>query len=159
MRNKHIFSLFVSFLILLLLSPVSSEGVKIVEVIDADRLLLTTGEEVECLGIYIPPLSKKFKEEVMAEIRKLVDAKSLELEFDGTFKARSGKLQAYIYADGIFVNAELVKKGYAFLLPSSKKLKYGEYLVELENQAKAEKRGLWDEGHWMTESCNCNEWR
>jgi micrococcal nuclease len=133
-----------------------SEGFKIVELIDADRLLLTTGEEVEWLGIYIPPLSKKSKAEVIAEIRKLVDAGSLELEFDGPPKAPSGKLHAYIYANGIFVNAELVRKGYAFVLPSSKKLKHGRYLVELENQAKAGKRGLWNEGYWMTEPCDCH---
>jgi len=128
----------------------------IVEVIDVDRLLLTTGDEVECLGIYIPHLGKKFKEEVSAEIQKLVGAKSLKLEFDSTPKAPSGKLSAYIYADDIFVNAELVRRGYGFLLPSSEKLKYGKYLIELENQAKAEKRGLWNEGYWMAEPCGCN---
>jgi len=120
-----------------------------------DRFLLTNGEEVECLGIYIPPLSKKFKAEVIAEIRKLTGEKSLKLEFDSTIKAPSGRSQAYIFADGIFVNAELVKRGYAFLLPSSEKLKHGKYLVELENQARTEKRGLWNEGYWVTEPCSC----
>jgi endonuclease YncB( thermonuclease family) len=125
-------------------------------VINVDRLLLTTGEEVEFLGIYIPPLRKKFKEEVIAEIRKLVGTGSLKLEFDSTPKAPSGKLSAYIYADDTFVNAELVRRGYAFLLPSFEKLKYAKYLIELENQAKAEKRGLWNEGYWMAEPCGCN---
>jgi len=155
MRNKYIFSLVVLFLILFPVRPLFSEGLQIVEVINADRLLLTTGEEVEFLGIYIPPLSKKFKEEVIAEIRKLTGEKSLKLEFDSTIKAPPGRLQAYIFADGIFVNAELVKRGYAFLLPSSEKLKHGKYLVELENQANAEKRGLWSGSDWMTEPCVC----
>jgi micrococcal nuclease len=156
MRNKYIFSLVVSFLILFPLGLLFSEGFIIVEVIDVDRLLLTTGEEVEFLGIYIPPLSKKFKEEVIAEIRKLVGTGSLKLEFDSTPKAPSGKLSAYIYADNIFANAELVRRGYAFLLPRFEKLKYGKYLVELENQAKAGKRGLWNEDYWMTEPCGCD---
>jgi micrococcal nuclease len=155
MRDKCFLSLIILTFIFFLRSPLFSEGVKIAEVIDVDRFLLTTGEEVECLGIYTPPLSKKFKDEVIAEIRKLVGAESLKLEFDATPKAHSGRLQAYIYADGIFVNAEMVKRGYAFLLPSSEKLKYGRYLVELENQAKAEKRGLWNESYWMTEPCGC----
>lgn len=155
MRSKYIFSLIVSFLILLASFPVSSEEFKIVEVIDADRLLLTSGKEVECLGIYVPPLSKKFKVEVMAEIRKLVDAKPVRLEFDSTGEGPTGKLLAYIYADGIFVNAELVRNGYAFLLPSSEKLKHGKYLVELENQARTEKRGFWNEAYWVTEPCGC----
>jgi micrococcal nuclease len=156
MRDSYLFGLIVLMCILPLSSPSFSEGARIVEVIDVDRFLLTTGEEVECLGIYIPPLSKKFKAEVIAEIRELMGEKSLKLEFDSTIKAPSGRLQAYIFADGIFVNAELVKRGYAFLLPSSEKLKYGKYLVELENQAKAEKRGLWNESGWMTEPCDCH---
>lgn len=155
MRNNCLFSLIVLSFIFYLPSPLFSEGVMIVEVIDVDRLLLTTGEEVECLGIYTPPLSKKFKDEVIAEIRKLTGERLLKLEFDSTIKAPSGRLQAYIFADGIFVNAELVMRGYAFLLPSSEKHKYGKYLVELENQAKAEKRGLWSGSDWMTEPCVC----
>jgi len=126
-----------------------------VQVIDVDRFLLTSGEEVECLGIYIPLLGKKFREEVIPEVQKMVNEKSLKLEFDSTQRAPFGKLRAYIFADGIFVNAELVKRGYALLLPSSEKLKYGSYLVELENQAKAEKRGFWNESYWMTEYCSC----
>jgi hypothetical protein len=56
MRNKYIFSLVVLFLILFPVRPLFSEGFQIVEVINVDRLLLTTGEEVEFLGIYIHPL-------------------------------------------------------------------------------------------------------
>lgn len=155
MRNKYALGLVVFSLILSLLSPVSSEGFKVMEVIDADRLLLTTGEEVECLGIYVPPLSKKFKLEVMEEIRKLVRAKPVRLEFDPAGEGSVGRLHVYIYADDIFVNAELVKKGYAFLLPSAGKLKYGKYLAHLEKEAQTEKRGLWNEDYWVTEPCGC----
>lgn len=125
------------------------------KVIDADRFLLATGEEIECLGIYIPVFEHRLKEEVISEIQKLVIQKPLTLEFDSTKPALSGKLRAYIFVDGIFVNAEMVKRGYAFLLPNPEKLKYGSILIGLEGQAKAEKRGLWDERVW-TESCDCH---
>ncbi len=142
----------------LCLSPFSfSEEAMIVKVIDVDRFLLSTGEEVECLGIYIPVLGKRFKEEVILEIEKLISQKSLRLEFDTNGRtAPSGKFRAYLFADGMFINGELVKRGYAFLLPSSEKLKYGSRLVRLEEQARAEKRGLWNEKSGWAEPCDCH---
>jgi micrococcal nuclease len=155
MRNRCFLSLIILSFIFFLWSPLFSEEVKIVEVIDVDCFLLSNGEEVECLGIHIPTLSKKFKEDVLRKIKTLISEKSLRLEFDLTPKTISGRLQAYIYADGTLINAELIRAGYAFLLPSSVNLKYGRYLVELERQAQAGKRGLWNESYWITEPCGC----
>jgi micrococcal nuclease len=155
MKRKLIFSLVFLLSFLSQSLPSFSKGVEIVDVIDVDRFLLSSGEEVECLGVYIPPLSKRFKEEVLREIKSLVAGKSLRLEFDLNRRGLSGRLQAYIYADGIFVNAELIRTGYALFFSYPGNLKYERDLREFENQAKAEKRGLWNQDSWMTEPCGC----
>jgi micrococcal nuclease len=155
MRNKCFLSLIILAFIFFLRSPLFSEEVKLVEVIDVDRFLLSNGEVVGCLGIHIPALGKKFETDVLREIQTLISGKSLRLEFDYDQKTVSGISKAYIYADGIFINAELISAGYAFLLPPSINLKYGRYLAELESQAKAEKRGLWGESYWIAEPCGC----
>jgi hypothetical protein len=80
MRNRCFLSLVILTFIFSWGSPLFSEEVKIVEVIDVDRFLLSNGEVVEYLGIYIPALGKKFKTDVFREIQDVVGHNKLVLE-------------------------------------------------------------------------------
>jgi endonuclease YncB( thermonuclease family) len=54
------------------------------------------------------------------------------------------RLLAYIYLeDGTFVNGEIMKAGYAQAMTVPPNVKYADLFVELEKEAREQKRGLW----------------
>ena len=76
--------------------------------------------------------------------RKLVEGKEVRLERDVS-ETDNGRLLRYVYVDGIFVNAELVREGLAEAKAYPPDTKYQEYLEELETQARQAGRGMWAE--------------
>jgi len=51
---------------------------------------------------------------------------------------------AYVYLeDGTFLNAHLVKNGYASVMTIPPNVKYADYFVKLQREARLNKRGLW----------------
>ncbi len=76
--------------------------------------------------------------------RKLVEGKRVRLEFDAERFDKYKRLLAYVYLeDGTFVNAEIVKQGYASLLTIPPDVKYAELFKKLYREARENKRGLW----------------
>lgn len=53
------------------------------------------------------------------------------------------RMLRYVYIDGLFVNAELVAQGYAKAYRKGPREEYSEYLFQLEEEARANKLGLW----------------
>jgi len=54
------------------------------------------------------------------------------------------RLLAYVYLkDGTFVNAEIVKQGYASLMTFPPNVKYADLFLKLYQEARKNKRGLW----------------
>ncbi len=76
--------------------------------------------------------------------RKLVDGKTVRLEFDVQQVDRYNRLLAYVYLeDGTFVNAWLVQHGYAAVMTIPPNVKHQELFLKLQREAREEKRGLW----------------
>lgn len=100
--------------------------------------------------------------------RKLVEGRRIRLEYDVQKKDKYGRRRAYVYifrcgpacmdeAEGsrelefvrnenglfIFLNATLVKAGYAKVMIIPPNVKYQELFVRLEKEAREQKRGLW----------------
>ncbi|MDD5692451.1 MAG: thermonuclease family protein, partial [Candidatus Omnitrophica bacterium] len=76
--------------------------------------------------------------------RKLVEGRRVRLEFDVERLDKYKRLLAYVYLeDGMFVNAEIVKQGYASLLTIPPNVKYADLFQKLYRQARENKRGLW----------------
>jgi len=76
--------------------------------------------------------------------KKLVEGKRVSLEFDVERYDKYKRLLAYVYLkDGTFVNAEIVKQGYASLMTIPPNAKYSNLLLKLYQEARANKRGLW----------------
>jgi micrococcal nuclease len=59
---------------------------------------------------------------------------------------RFGRLLAYVYRDGAFLNAELVENGYARTMSIRPNLRHAKELKALERAARSGNRGLW--GSW-----------
>ncbi len=76
--------------------------------------------------------------------RKLVDGKTVRLEFDVEQRDRYGRLLAYVYLeDGTFVNAWLVENGYAMVMTIPPNVKHQALFLKLQREAREAGRGLW----------------
>ena len=118
--------------------------------VDGDTVVLTNGERVRYIGVDTPELHHPRKpvqwyaREAMEFNRKLVEDQKVRLEFDVERRDRYGRLLAYVFLeDGRFVNAELLKEGYAQLLTIPPNVRYVDLFVGLQRQARESKRGLW----------------
>ena len=87
---------------------------------------------------------KKLGMQSFAFTKKLVEGKRVRLEFDLERYDRYKRLLAYIYLkDGTFVNAEIVRQGYASLLTIPPNVRYADLFLKEYRRARDNKRGLW----------------
>jgi micrococcal nuclease len=132
-------------------------------VVDGDTLVLANGERVRLIGIDTPEIhesaklhrdSKKSNQDIstIKELgqrsyqftRDLVEGRAVSLEFDVERQDRYKRLLAYVYLkDGRFVNAEIVRQGYASLMTYPPNVKYADLFLKLFREARENKRGLW----------------
>jgi len=133
-------------------------------VVDGDTLVLENGERVRLIGIDTPELheSNKLQRDAARSkqdvntikemgqaayefTKKLVEGKKVSLEFDVEKYDRYDRLLAYVYLnkDNTFVNAEIVKQGYASLMTYPPNVKYVDLFTKLYREARQNQRGLW----------------
>ncbi len=85
-----------------------------------------------------------FGKEAAEANRKLVDGKTVRLEFDVQQVDRYNRLLAYVFLEeGTFVNAWLVENGYAMVMTVPPNVKYQELFLKLQREAREARRGLW----------------
>ena len=131
--------------------------------VDGDTLVLENKERVRLLGIDTPEMhesNKLYRDSARTHqdvriiqamgrrayefTRQLVEGKRVRLEFDVEKKDKYGRLLAYVYLqDGIFVNAEIVRQGYASLMTYPPNVKNVELFQKLYREARENNRGLW----------------
>ena len=139
------------------------EDILVQRCVDGDTLKLENGERVRLIGMDTPEMheseklyrdSRKSGKDIetikalgrraAAVTKGLVEGKRVRLEFDVERKDKYGRLLAYVYLkDGTFVNAEIVKEGYASLLTYPPNVRYVEIFKKLYQEARDERRGLW----------------
>lgn len=128
---------------------------KVTKVIDGDTIQVKIGarkEKVRLLGIDAPETKNTsksvqcFGKEAFKKMKKLVLGKKVRLEADSTNSDRDkyNRLLRYLYLkDGTFVNANLVKNGYAFAyfkFPFQFKAEFQQY----QTKAREARKGLWN---------------
>lgn len=107
--------------------------------------------KIRLIGLDAPETRKsEFKDigyygkEATAYLKSLIGGKSVSLEFDIGKKDRYGRLLAYVFLeDGTFVNAELIRQGYAQVLTVPPNVKYADEFVRLQRKARRANRGMW----------------
>jgi len=143
-------------LLLLVLSSIGcarSQALHHVErVVDGDTFVLTGGERVRLIGIDTPETvhPKKpvepFGPEASSFTKKMLEGRDVRLEFDVQERDKYGRLLAYVYLeDGTFVNAELVKSGFAVILTIPPNVKHAGMFLDLQREAREHGRGLWSD--------------
>ena len=98
------------------------------------------------IGIDTPeiyPRLEAFGREAWQANRRLVEGKRVRLERDVSETDKYGRLLRYVYVDGVFVNAELVKQGLAWAKAYPPDTKYQDYLEQMETEAREAGREMW----------------
>jgi micrococcal nuclease len=164
----HLRPILITTLLLCALSPVlcaqSSGGsgeshvyYTVARVVDGDTFWVDDGSEkglkIRLIGVDAPEprnngkkLKGYFGTESSDYMTRLIGGKRVRLEYDAGRFDQYGRTLAYVYLeDGTFVNADLVKNGYATVMTTPPNVKYADTFVELAGKARKHKKGLWKE--------------
>ena len=118
--------------------------------IDGDTFAV--GEErVRLIGIDTPESVKPgtpvecFAREASAAMKRLVEGRRVRLVRDVEERDRYGRRLAYVYRvrDGLFVNADLIRAGYAQPLAIAPDVRFADRFADLAREARERGRGLW----------------
>lgn len=139
-------SVIILFLLPLWACSSPPETATVTRVIDGDTIIIDTGHRVRYIGIDTPevyPEREAYGMEAWQANRQLVEGKQVRLERDVSDKDKYGRLLRYIYADDIFVNAELVRRGLAEAKAYPPDTKHQDLLEQVETEARRAGRGMW----------------
>lgn len=130
-------------------SPRGEEaGYRLMKVIDGDTVQLRTpvGEVimVRYIGIDCPERGEPFYYFALKTNRNLLKGKRIILKFDEKLHDTYGRWLAYVYADEMMVNAELVRLGCARLYLDSENEKHLSLFKKMLEEAQRHHRGLWE---------------
>lgn len=122
------------------------ETAKVTRIIDGDTVVVFINgkqEKVRLIGIDTPEHGRPYFEEARTKTKELVLGKTVKLEKDVSERDKYGRLLRYLYAGNLFVNAELVKQGYAMVYTYPPDVKYADYFLKLQREAREKGVGLW----------------
>ena len=124
-------------------------------VVDGDTIKLVGGERVRYIGIDTPETVhprkpvEPFGKEASKYNRALVERRRVRIEMDVRERDRYGRLLGYVYVhdaatgEELFVNAELLRAGYARVMTIPPDVRHAEEFLALEREAREQRRGLW----------------
>jgi len=121
--------------------------IKCTRVIDGDTIEIEdetgTKYKVRYIGIDTPETSEDYEDIATEKNKELVEGKIIRLEKDVSETDKYGRILAYVYVGDIFVNAYLVQEGYAQVSTYPPDVKYADYFLELQQEARDNGKGLW----------------
>ena len=127
---------------------------QVLRVVDGDTIRVRLDgrtERVRYIGVDTPESVKPgtpvqcFAKRAAAANAALVAGRSVRLVGDVEQRDRYGRLLAYVYRepDGLFVNAELVRRGFARQLTFPPNVRFAARFGALAREARDAERGLW----------------
>jgi len=135
-------------------SGVVEQDGRVVEVIDGDTIVVRLGgreETVRYIGVDTPETRHPsrpvqcFGPAAGAVNARWVEGEQVRVEPGAEARDRYGRLLGYVYRerDGMFVNAELVERGYARARAYPPNDRYAAGFAALAEAAREGRRGLW----------------
>ena len=123
-------------------------------IVDGDTVQLADGQLVRYIGINAPEVRRKvagrwvdapepFGLAASEANRRLVEGRTVRLEYDVQTRDRFGRLLAYVYVGEAMVNEELVREGFAEPLMIRPDVKHAERFRTLADEARRDPRGRW----------------
>ena len=133
----------------------TTEFLSVKKIVDGDTFWADNGTEkgiiVRLIGVDAPESRKTFKKQIgyygkeaKTYFTKLLTGKKVKLICDLDSLDRYGRTLAYVYLeDGTFVNAHIIKNGYAMIMTVPPNVKFADEFVKLQQEARENNRGLW----------------
>ncbi|MBX3064312.1 MAG: thermonuclease family protein [Anaerolineae bacterium] len=122
----------------------------VVDVVDGDTIKVNLNGQVysvRYIGMDTPEMTfgknEPFAHEAYEFNKSLVQGRQVLLVRDVSETDRYGRLLRYVYADGIFVNAELVRQGLASAATFPPDVAHQAEFTALMKEARENKRGMW----------------
>jgi micrococcal nuclease len=122
----------------------NNPGYKVEEVIDGDTIVLLGGERIRFIGMNTPEEGMYFYAEARDVLKIMILGKEVWLEKDVSEYDQYGRKLRYVYHGDIFVNLEMVKRGFANIFTYPPDVKYTEQFLEAERYARKNDLGLWE---------------
>jgi endonuclease YncB( thermonuclease family) len=126
----------------------TGEAATLVRVIDGDTIVVEMGGQtysVRYIGVDTPEAGQYGFGQATEANRQLLAKGPLHLQKDVSETDQYGRILRYVFAGDVFVNAELVRLGYAYADTWPPDVKYSDYFVQLQREARETARGLWAE--------------
>jgi micrococcal nuclease len=132
--------------------PAKRAEALVVEVVDGDTIHVAIAgreESVRYIGIDTPESAipgerpECFGKRAAGLNRELVHGERVTLVFGDERRDHYGRMLAYVYVGERFVNAEIVRRGYAHTLAIAPNTDFADRFGELEQAAANAGRGLW----------------
>ena len=157
LKTQHLFFLLIFFFVSISHLPAQSSGnwYQVSKVVDGDTFWIINAkgqeEKIRLIGVDAPESRKTGKKEVgfygkesKAYLEGILTEKKVRLEYDVSKYDRYKRTLAYVYLEnGTFLNAHLIKNGYASVMTVPPNVKYADLFVKLQKEAREKKRGLW----------------
>jgi micrococcal nuclease len=124
---------------------------RVERVVDGDTVVLAGGERVRYIGVDTPESVKPgtpvecYAKAASRANERLVEGERVRLRYDAERRDRYGRLLAYVYraSDDLFVNAELIRRGYATTLSIPPNVAHADDFRRLARAARRAGLGLW----------------
>lgn len=149
-------TIFFLFAFYLAVTPsVAADQYKIVRVVDGDTIVINyqrNQEKIRLLCVNTPESVHPDKKQniPMGKIasdytKKRLKGKYVDLEFDGPFRGRYGRLLAYVIVDGQNFNIELVREGLSpYYTKYGLSQRYDKDFLEAEEYARTYELNIWE---------------
>jgi micrococcal nuclease len=116
---------------------------KVKEVLDGDTIILSDDRRVRLIGINTPEEGMYFFDEAREVLEIMVLGKEVILEKDVSEADIYGRLLRYVFAGDLFVNLEMVGRGFANTYTCPPDVRYTNRFLEAERTARSDELGLW----------------
>jgi micrococcal nuclease len=133
-------------------TPPAGDVVSVTRIIDGDTLEVSTGEKVRLIGIDTPETKHPSRPVECFGAHATEHATALmgpgtnvRLVYDVERTDRYGRTLAYVYriSDGLFVNMQMVRDGFAVVATYPPNVAHVEEFLAAEREARSNNRGLW----------------
>lgn len=124
----------------------ATQTAQVVGIVDGDTIDVEIGEQifrVRYIGMNTPEVGQPCADEATAKNSELLSGKMVTLVKDVSETDQYGRLLRYVYVGDIFVNAELVRQGYANAATYPPDVAHADLFVQLEAEARTAGRGCW----------------
>ena len=128
----------------------TSRWVTVSKIYDGDTFKTASGEKIRLLGINTPEVARDDKpgeplaEQATLQLKRLIQGKTVRLEFDSERKDRYGRVLAHVYLrDGRWINSKMIELGFAHSYTFAPNFKHSPALLKRERAAREKKQGIW----------------